>query len=135
MSASLTYVSCIHIATARGEEDRMGSPHQTPSLIHDPLGLLALPMTALGYDPPDDAPRPGAKSWGMAIAANMLGGAMVALLVAAGLVSLPGPTNDVRTSSPTAVWKYLTHPAGVPANHGWFQSALAPLLFASHQPL
>src|SRR5215475_3547954 len=77
MSASLTYVSCIHIATARGEEDRMGSPHQTPSLIHDPLGLLALPTTAPGNDPPDDdAPRPGDKSAGVAIATNMLRGAM-----------------------------------------------------------
>jgi len=51
---------------------------------------------------------------------------MVALLVAAALVSLPGPTNDVHTSFGTAVWK---------ANHGWFLSALAPLLFASHQSL
>jgi hypothetical protein len=74
----------------------MGSP-LPPSLIHDPLGLLAMPMTAPGDDPTDhDAPRPGAKSSGRA---------MVALLVAAGLVSLPGPTNDVHTSSPTAVWK------------------------------
>src|SRR5215467_16082242 len=97
---------------ARAQRGRiaMESPHQTPSLIHDPLGLLALPMTAPGYDPPDDAaPRPGAKSSGMAIATNMLRGAMVALLVAAGLVSLPGPTNDVHTSFGTAVWK---------ANHG-----------------
>ena len=55
----------------------MESPHQTPSLIHDPLGLLALPMTAPGNDPADDdTPRPGAKSSGMAIATNMLRGAM-----------------------------------------------------------
>ena len=102
----------------------MGNPHQTHSLIHDPLGLLALPMTAPGYDPPDDdAPRPGTKSSGMAIAAKTLGGA---LLVAAGLVALPGPANDVHTSSRTAVWK---------ADHGWCQSALAPFSFATHHPL
>ena len=105
----------------------MGSPRQTPSQVHDPLGLLAMPMTAPGDDPTDDdAPRPRAKSSGMAIATVMLGGAMVAPLAAAGLVSLPGPTNDVHTSFGTAVWE---------ANHGWCQSALAPLLFASHQPL
>ena len=104
----------------------MGSPRQVSSLVHDPLGLLALPMTPPGHDPPDDGPRPGAdnaKSSGMAIAAKTLGGA---LLVAAGLVALPGPANDVHTSSRTAVWK---------ADHGWCQSALAPFSFASHHPL
>src|SRR5215510_6643179 len=89
-------------ARARRRRIAMGNPHQTHSLIHDPLGLLALPMTAPGDD---DAPRPGTKSSGMAIATKMLKGAMVALLVAAGLVSLPGPANDVHTSSRTAFWK------------------------------
>jgi len=101
----------------------MGSPRRVSSLVHDTLGLLALPMTPPGHDPPDDdGPRPGAddaKSSGMA-------GALVALLVAAGLVALPGPANDVHTSSRTAVWK---------ADHMWCQSALAPFSFASHHPL
>ena len=105
----------------------MGSPRKVSSLVHDPLGLLALPMTPPGHDPPDDdGTRPGAenaKSSGMAIAAKTLGGA---LLVAAGLVALPGPANDVHTSSRTAVWK---------ADHGWCQSALAPFSFATHHPL
>jgi len=106
----------------------MGSPRQTPSLVHDPLGLLAVPMTPPGHDPPDDdGPRPGAdNAKSSAIAAKAVGLAMVALLVAAGLVALPRPANDVHTSSRTVVWK---------ADHGWCQSALAPFGFASHQPL
>ena len=108
----------------------MGSPRPMPPLVHDPLGLLALPMTPPGHDPPDDdGPRPGAdnaKSLGMAIAAKTLGGAMVALLVMAGLVVLPRPANDVHSSSHTAVWK---------GDHAWCPSEPGPFSFASHQPL
>ena len=106
----------------------MGSPRLTPPLVHDPLGLLALPMTPPGHDPPDDdGPRPGAaKSSRMAIAAKTLGGAMVALLVMAGLGVLPRPANDVHSSSRTTVWK---------GDHAWCASALAPFSFAAHQPL
>src|SRR5215813_5249326 len=98
MSALLTYVSCIHIATT-GVQRRiaMGSLRQTSSLVHDPLGLLALPMTSTGQDRPDeDGPRPGiegAKSSGMAIAAKTLAAALIPLLIAVSLVALPGPAN------------------------------------------
>jgi len=99
----------------------MGSPRLTPPLVHDPLGLLALPMTPPGHDPPDDdGPRPradNAESSRMAIAAKTLGGAMVALLVMAGLGVLPRPANDVHSS------------------YAWCASALAPFSFAAHQPL
>jgi len=108
----------------------MGSLRQTSSLVHDPLGLLALPMTSTGRDRPDEeGPRPGidgAKSSGMAIAAKTLGGALIPLLIAVSLFAPPGPASDAHTSSRPAVWK---------ADEGWCLGALAPFMFASHHPL
>jgi len=68
----------------------MGIPGQKSSLVGDPLGLLALPMTSIATD------RPTAKSSGMAIAAKTIGGALVAMLIAVSLVSLPGPAKDAQ---------------------------------------
>ena len=62
----------------------MGSPRQNSSLVHDPLGLLALPMTSIGRD---QAGNHSAKSLG--IAAKTIGAAQVAVLIMVGLVSLP----------------------------------------------
>ena len=68
----------------------MRIPGQKTSLVGDPLGLLALPMTSIGSD------RPTAKSSGMAIAAKTIGAALVAMLIAVSLVSLPGPAKDAQ---------------------------------------
>ena len=71
----------------------MGSPRQNSSLVHDPLGLLALPMTSIGHDQAaDDGPRPetdNAKSLGMATA-------LLAVLILVNLVSLPGPAKEAQ---------------------------------------
>ena len=108
----------------------MGSPRQTSSLVHDPLGLLALPMKSTGRAWPDEVdPPPGinsTQSLGMAIATKTIGAALAAVLVAVSFVALPGPANDGQTVSRTAVWK---------ADEGWCLGALAPFIFASHYPL
>ena len=108
----------------------MGSPRQTSSLVHDPLGLLALPMESTGRAWPDEVdPQPGinsTQSLGMAIATKTIGAALAAVLVAVSLVALPGPANDGQTASRTSVWK---------ADEGWCIGALAPFMFASHYPL
>jgi hypothetical protein len=79
----------------------MGKTRQRSSLVHDPLGLLALPIASIDRDrPADDGPQPGTNTsklldaeegLGMAIAAKTIGGALVAVLIAVGLVALPGP--------------------------------------------
>jgi len=66
----------------------MGSPRQNFSLVHDPLGLLALPMTTT-----DDGPRPGthnAKSLGMVLTA------LVVVFIMINLVSFPGPAKEAQ---------------------------------------
>jgi hypothetical protein len=86
----------------------MGSLQRTSSLVHDPLGLLALPMTPVAGDHSDDGAQTGiqgGKPSGMAIAATTIGGAMVALLVAGSLAALPGPPHVAHTSFRVAVWK------------------------------
>ena len=106
----------------------MGSPRQTSSLVHDPLGLLALPMTSTGRARPDEVdPQPGinsTQSLGMVIATKTIGASLAAVLLI-GLVALPGPANDGQTVSRTAVWE---------ANEGLCIGALAPFIFASHYP-
>jgi hypothetical protein len=81
----------------------MESPRQKSSLAHDPLGLLALPMISIGAARgADHGLRPGTKSakpLGMAIAAKTLVGALVAVLIAVSLVSLPGPAKDIKTNA------------------------------------
>jgi hypothetical protein len=68
----------------------MAIPRQRPSLIHDPLGLLALPVVSIGPDGlADECPQPGTNS--AAIAAKTIGGALVAVLIVVSLVALPGP--------------------------------------------
>ena len=107
----------------------MGSRRQTSSLVHGPLGLLALPMTSTGRARPDEVdPQPGinsTQSLGMAIATKTIGAALAAVLVAVSFVALPGPANDGQTVSRTAVWE---------ANEGLCIGALAPFIFASHYP-
>ena len=74
----------------------MGSPRQNSSLVHDPLGLLALPMTTT-----DDGPRPGthnAKSLGMVLTA------LVVVFIMINLVSLPALLRK-RKLSRTVIWK------------------------------
>ena len=68
----------------------MGSPRQKSSLVRDPLGLLALPMTSTGSD------RPTAKSSGMAIAVKTIGGALVAVLIMVSLVSPHSPAKHAQ---------------------------------------
>jgi len=78
----------------------MGSPKQNSSLVHDPLGLLAMPMTSICRDQASaDGLRPGthsAKSSGMTIAAKTVGAALVAVLIMVSLVSLPGPAKEAQ---------------------------------------
>ena len=107
----------------------MGSLRRTSSLVHDPLGLLALPMTPMAGDHSDDGPQIGTEGGepsGMPIAAKTIGGAMVAALVAVSLVALPGPANDAQNSSRVAVWK---------ADEGLCLGGLGPLMSPVHHPL
>jgi hypothetical protein len=101
----------------------MGRPQPTSFAILDPLGLLALPIASTGRDRVDDnGPPPrtdGANSSGMAIDARTLGSApFFWLLIAVGLIALPGAEDEEHTSRSTAVWK---------ADDGRFG-------FASHHP-
>jgi hypothetical protein len=79
----------------------MGRPRQKSCPLHDPLGLLALPMTSNGVDrPANDGPQPGSNnttSFGVVIPAKTIGGALVAVLIVVSLVALPGPAKDLRT--------------------------------------
>jgi hypothetical protein len=78
----------------------MGKAQQESFLVHDPLGLLALPIASIGHDPcGNDGRRTGTNSaklldvdevLEMAIAAKTIGGALVAGLIAVSLVALPG---------------------------------------------
>ena len=81
----------------------MGSA-QKSSLVNDPLGLLALPMASIGSAQlAGHGPQPGINgtesSLGATIAANTLGGALVAMLIAVSLVTPPGPSKEAQTSS------------------------------------
>jgi hypothetical protein len=79
----------------------MGNAQKETFLVHDPLGLLALPIACIGHDLCGlEGRRIGSNSaklfdvkedLGMAIAAKRLGGALVAGLIAISLVALPGP--------------------------------------------
>jgi hypothetical protein len=82
----------------------MEKAQQESFLVHDPLGLLALPIAAIGHDLcGNDGPRTGTSSaklldveeeLGMAIAAKTIGRVLVAGLIAVSLVALPGPAKD-----------------------------------------
>src|SRR5262245_28891194 len=77
----------------------MGKARQASFLVHDPLGLLALPITSISHDLcRNDGRRTGTNSaklldveeeLGMAIAAKTIGGALVAGLIAVSLIALP----------------------------------------------
>jgi hypothetical protein len=76
-------------------------------ITHDPLGLVALPITPIGYDQAADhgsqlgtnakllGPEEGS---GMPNAAKTIGAALVAVLIAIGLV-VPPPAKDSQTVS------------------------------------
>lgn len=82
----------------------MGSSRRKSSLVNDPLGLLALPMTSIGSARlAGHGPQPGIDgtepSLEATIAANTIGGALVAMLVAVSLVAPPGPPKEAQTNS------------------------------------
>jgi len=81
----------------------MRKARQISPLVHDPLGLLALPIESIGRDrPADDGPQPGTNAklldaeerLGVANAAQIIGGALVAVLIALCLVA---PLGIVKT--------------------------------------
>lgn len=82
----------------------MDKAQQESFLVHDPLGLLALPIAPVGHDLcGNDGRRAETNSaklldveeeLGMAFAAKTIGGALVAGLIAVSLVALPGPAKD-----------------------------------------
>ena len=79
----------------------MGSPRQKSSLVHDPLGLLALPMTSLGSDRlAGHGPQPGINSTksslGATIAVNTIRAALVAVLIAVSFVAAPVPAKEAQ---------------------------------------
>jgi hypothetical protein len=81
----------------------MGSPRQKSSLVHDPLGLLALPMTSLGSDRlaghgPQSGINSTKSSLGATIAANRIGEALVAVLIAVSLLAIPAPAKEAQTN-------------------------------------
>jgi hypothetical protein len=97
---------CNRVPIAMGAQWRisMGSPRQKSSLVNDPLGLLALPMTSIGSARlAGHGPQSGIdgteSSLGAAIAANTIGGAPVAMLIAVSLVAPPGPPKEAQTNS------------------------------------
>jgi hypothetical protein len=81
----------------------MGSPRQKSSLVNDPLGLLALPDDVHWRCSTRHGPQPGINgtesSSGATIAANTIGGALVAMLIAVSLVAPPGPPKAAQTKS------------------------------------
>jgi hypothetical protein len=81
----------------------MGSPRQKSSLVNDPLGLLALPMTSIGSARlAGHGPQPGIygteSSLEATIAANTIG-ALFAMLIAVSLVAPLGPPKEAQTNS------------------------------------
>jgi len=69
---------------------------QRSPLVHDPLGLLALPIASIGRDrPADDGPRTRLldveERLGMANTAKTIGVALIAVIIAVSLVAPLGP--------------------------------------------
>jgi len=86
----------------------MRKARQISPLVHDPLGLLALPIESIGRDrPADDGPQPGTNAklldveerLGMANAAQTIGGALVVVLIAVSLVAPLGPVKTPQIVS------------------------------------
>jgi hypothetical protein len=78
----------------------MRKARQISPLVHDPLGLLALPIASIGRDRlADDGPQLGTNAklldaevrLGMPNATKTIGGALVAVLIAVSLVAPLGP--------------------------------------------
>jgi len=69
----------------------MQEARQRSPLVHDPLGLLALPIASIGRDrPADDGPRTRLldveERLGMANTAKTIGVALIAVIIAVSLV-------------------------------------------------
>jgi hypothetical protein len=109
----------------------MGYERQKPFNVHDPLGLIAMPMApmAAGLEHSvADYPKlttDGGQSTRVPTAVRTIGGALITVLVVVGLIAPPGPATDPGTPSPTATSQSYT---------AWCPHSNAPLVFASRHP-
>src|SRR5262245_41612233 len=86
----------------------MGYERRKSFNVHDPLGLIAMPMTPMTAglensvtDYPRNLITDGSQSTGVPTVLWTIGGALITALVLVGLVAPPGPTTEPGTSSRT----------------------------------
>ena len=110
----------------------MGYERQKSFNVHDPLGLIAVPMapmTAGLENSVADYPKlitHNGQPTGVPTAVRTIGGALIIALVLVGLVAPPGPATDPNTPSRTGT---------SPSYAVWCPHLNAPLVFASSHPI
>ena len=110
----------------------MGYERQKSFNVHDPLGLIAMPMapmTAGLENSVADYPKlitDGGQSTGVPTAVRTIGGALITVLVLVGILAPPGPATDPGTPSQTGTSQSYA---------SWCPHLNAPLLFAPRHPI
>jgi hypothetical protein len=110
----------------------MGYERQESFDVHDPLGLIALPvapMTTGLENSVADYPKlmtDGGQSTGVLTAVRTIGGALITALVLVGLVAPPGPVTDPGRPSRTGTSQSYA---------AWCPHLNASLVFASRHPI
>ena len=109
----------------------MGYERQKSFNVHDPLGLIAMPMApmtaGLKNSVADDPKRiiDGGQSTGVPTAVRTIGGALTTALVLVGLVALGGPATDPGAPSRVTSQSYAA----------WCPHLNASLVFESRHPI
>jgi hypothetical protein len=92
----------------------MGYERQKSFNVHDPLGLIAMPMAPMTAELENsvaDYPKlitDSGQSTGVPTAVKTIGGALITALVLVGLVALRGPaTERTGTSQSYAAWCHI----------------------------
>ena len=110
----------------------MGYERQESFNVHDPLGLIGMPMapmTAGLENSVADYPKlitDGGQSTGVPTAVRTIGGALITVLVLVGILAPPGPATDPGTPSQTGTSQSYA---------SWCPHLNAPLLFAPRHPI
>jgi hypothetical protein len=125
----------------------MGYERQKSFSVHDPLGLVAMPVAPIPVPIEQfvaDCPKlttEGGQSTGVPTAVRTIGGAVIAVLVVVGLVAPPGQATDpsipsrTETSQSYAAWcPRLNAPLGFVSSHPNRKLLTEPATGSSREP-